>query len=109
MGFNLRSPLVTRIAILVATVFAMAYAVADSFNIIITLALAGATFFQISHLVKEFEESNENIASFLDAIRFDDLSSSFKTDSEDPAVQRIHNELNEAITHLKSSRSERDD
>lgn len=108
MGFNLRSPLVTRIAILVATVFAMAYAVADSFNIIIILALGGATLFQISHLIKEFEESNENIASFLDAIRFDDLSSSFKTDSDDPAVQRLHNELNEAITNLKSSRSEKD-
>lgn len=108
MGFNLRSPLVTRIAILVATVFAMAYAVADSFNIIIVLALAGATLFQVSHLIKEFEESNENIASFLDAIRFDDLSSSFKTDSDDPAVQRLHKELNEAITKLKSSRSEKD-
>ena len=108
MGFNFRSPLVTRIAILVATIFAMAYAVADSFNIIITLALAGATLFQISHLIKEFEESNENIASFLDAIRFDDLSSSFKTDSDDPAVQRLHNELNEAITKLKTSRSEKD-
>ncbi|MEQ8364133.1 MAG: ATP-binding protein [Cyclobacteriaceae bacterium] len=108
MGFNFRSPLATRIAILVATVFAMAYAVADSFNIIIILALAGATLFQISHLIKEFEESNENIASFLDAIRFDDLSSSFKTDSEDPAVQRLHNELNEAITKLKTSRSEKD-
>ncbi|MFZ1805977.1 MAG: ATP-binding protein, partial [Cyclobacteriaceae bacterium] len=98
----------TRIAILVATVFAMAYAVADSFNIIIILALAGATLFQISHLIKEFEESNENIASFLDAIRFDDLSSSFKTDSNDPAVQRLHDELNEAITKLKTSRSEKD-
>ncbi|HNP08345.1 MAG TPA: ATP-binding protein, partial [Cyclobacteriaceae bacterium] len=108
MGFNLRSPLVTRIAILVATVFAMAYAVAGSFNIIIILALTGATLFQISHLIKEFEESNENIASFLDAIRFDDLSSSFKTDSDDPAVQRLHKELNEAITKLKTSRSEKD-
>lgn len=108
MGFNLRSPLVTRIAILLATVFALAYAVADSFNIIITLALVGATLFQVSHLIKEFDESNKNIASFLDAIRFDDLSFSFKTDSNDPGVQRLHNELNEAIGHLKTSRSERD-
>lgn len=108
MDFNWRSPLVTRIAILLATVFALAFSVADSFNILITLALIGATLFQVSHLVKEFEESNQNIASFLDAIRFDDLSSTFKTDSEDPAVQRLHRELNEAITNLKTSRSEKD-
>ncbi|MGE0588352.1 MAG: PAS domain-containing sensor histidine kinase [Cyclobacteriaceae bacterium] len=108
MDFNWRSPLVTRIAILLVTVFALAFSVADSFNILITLALIGATLFQVSHLVKEFEESNQNIASFLDAIRFDDLSSTFKTDSEDPAVQRLHRELNEAITNLKTSRSEKD-
>ena len=108
MDFNLRSPLFTRIAILVATIFAFAYSIADTFNIIIILALAGATLFQVAHLIKEFDESNENIASFLDAIRFDDLSSSFKTDSQDPSVQRLHIELNEAISKLKSSRSERD-
>lgn len=108
MDFNLRSPLVTRIAILVATVFALAYFVFNNFSILIILALAGATLFQIAHLIKEFEESNQNIASFLDAIRFDDLSSSFKTDSNDPSVQRLHRELNEAINNLKSARSERD-
>ena len=108
MDFNWRSPLVTRIAILLVTVFALAFSVADNFNVLITLALIGATLFQVSHLVKEFEESNQNIASFLDAIRFDDLSSTFKTDSEDPAVQRLHRELNEAITNLKTSRSEKD-
>lgn len=108
MDFNWRSPLVTRIAILLVTVFALAFSVADNFNILITLALICATLFQVSHLVREFEESNQNIASFLDAIRFDDLSSSFKTDSEDPAVQRLHRELNEAITNLKTSRSEKD-
>ena len=108
MGFNFRSPLFTRIAILVATVFVLAYAVANTFNIVIVLALAGATLFQISHLIKEFEESNQNMATFLDAIRFDDLSATFKTDSNDPAVQRLHRELNEAITKLKTSRSEKD-
>jgi len=108
MDFNWRSPLVTRLAILVATLFALAYTIVDSFNLLLIVGLIGATLFQISHLVKEFEESNQNIASFLDAIRFDDLSSSFKTDSNDPAVQRLHKELNEAINNLKSSRSERD-
>lgn len=108
MDFNWRSPLVTRIAILAVTIFALAYSTIDNFNILIILALVGATFFQISHLIKAFDESNENIATFLDAIRFDDLSSSFKTESNDPSVQRLHKELNEAISNLKSSRSERD-
>ncbi|MDZ7650435.1 MAG: hypothetical protein U5K54_26660 [Cytophagales bacterium] len=35
------------------------------------------------------ESSNENITSFLDAIRFDDFSQSFKTESDDPTIQKL--------------------
>jgi nitrogen fixation/metabolism regulation signal transduction histidine kinase len=108
MDFNWRSPLVTRVAILVISVFALTYALLNDFSVILLLALLGATFFQVIQLVKVFEESNENIASFLDAISFDDLSSSFKTDSKDPSVQRLHKELNEAIANLRTKRNERD-
>ncbi|MEQ9592941.1 MAG: ATP-binding protein [Cyclobacteriaceae bacterium] len=108
MDFNWRSPLVTRISILGATIFAFAYSIFSDLSILISIALVGAVLFQVSHLIKAFDESNENIASFLDAIRFDDLSASFKTDSDDPSVKRLHQELNEAIANLKVSRSEKD-
>ncbi|HEY9006403.1 MAG TPA: ATP-binding protein, partial [Ohtaekwangia sp.] len=45
---------------------------------------------------------------FLDSVKFDDLSYSFKTESDDPAVRRLHQELNEALLKLRSSRSEKD-
>ncbi len=48
------------------------------------------------------------MASFLDSIKFDDLSYSFKTESDDPAVKRLHQELNEAMLKLRSSRREKD-
>ncbi|MEK6782419.1 MAG: ATP-binding protein [Bacteroidota bacterium] len=54
------------------------------------------------------ESSNENIASFLDSIEFDDLSASFKTNNQDPGVQKLHKELNEALAKLRISRKERD-
>ncbi len=108
MDFNWRSPLVTRISILGATIFALAYTVYSDISILISIALIGAVLFQVSQLIKAFDESNENIATFLDAIRFDDLSSTFKTDSEHPSVKRLHQELNEAIANLKVSRSEKD-
>ena len=109
MEFNWRSPVVTRIAILVATIFAFAFVtVGSDRSYILMLALLGAIFFQIKHLIKIVESSNENIASFLDSIKFDDLSASFKTDSPDPGVQRLHKELNEALAKLRTSRKERD-
>jgi len=98
----------TRVAILVATIFCFAYATVTKSNFILIVGLLGAIFFQVSQLVKALEKSNDNMTSFLDSIRFDDLSSSFKTDSHDPTVQRLHGELNDALAKLRSSRTERD-
>ena len=109
MEFNWRSPIVTRIAILVATIFAFAYvSVGGNRNYILIFGLLGAILFQVKHLISIVESSNENIASFLDSIKFDDLSASFKTDSQDPGVQKLHKELNDALSKLRDSRKERD-
>ncbi len=109
MEFNWRSPIFTRIAILVVSIFALAIITTGSNrNYVVMLALLGAIFFQIKHLVKIVESSNEDITSFIDAIQFDDLSSSFKTDSQDPGVLKLHNKLNEALSKLRNSRKERD-
>jgi nitrogen fixation/metabolism regulation signal transduction histidine kinase len=45
---------------------------------------------------------------FFDSIQFDDLSYSFKTQSTDPTVVRLHKELNDALLKLRSARRERD-
>jgi len=109
MDFNWRSPLVTRVAILVATITVFAFMLAGSNrSYLLILALLGAIVFQVAKLVEIVESSNTNIASFLDAIRFDDLSQRFKTDSHDPSVQKLHIELNEALAKLRTSRKERD-
>ncbi|MBP9924848.1 MAG: GHKL domain-containing protein [Cyclobacteriaceae bacterium] len=109
MDINWRSPLVTRVGILLATmvVFAFVFSSANRSYILI-LALLGAILFQVTKLMKELESSNENITSFLDSIRFDDLSQSFKTESDDPTIQNLHRELNEAIAKLRMSRKEKD-
>mgnify|MGYP001568761318 CR=1 FL=1 len=109
MEFNWRSPLITRIVILVATIFAFAFVtVGSNRSYLLMLGLLSAIVFQIKHLVDILESSNENIASFLDSIEFDDLSASFKTNNQDPGVQKLHKELNEALAKLRISRKERD-
>jgi two-component system nitrogen regulation sensor histidine kinase NtrY len=110
LNLNWKSPLVTRISILVVTVFLFAYNTfpSSAFGWLMFFVLLGAMLFQVSHLVKAVEKSNENIASFLDAISFDDLSLSFKTNSTDPGVQALHAQLNEAIAKLRLTRKERD-
>lgn len=107
---NWRSPLITRVAILVATIFALNY-LSDwtgTLTPLLKIGLITAIVFQIIKLIKSVEKSNNELSSFLDAIRFDDLSSSFKTDSHDPSVQRLHQEMNEALAKLRHSRREKD-
>lgn len=109
MDFNWRSPLVTRVGILVVTIVVFAFMVAGSDrNFLLIIALLGAIAFQLMKLMQIVETSNTNIASFLDSIRFDDLSQSFKTDSNDPSVQKLHTELNEALAKLRTTRREKD-
>jgi two-component system nitrogen regulation sensor histidine kinase NtrY len=109
-NLNWKSPLVTRVSILVVTIFIFSYSIFGDgdFSWIILFALMAAIVFQVSQLIKAVEKSNENISSFLGAISFDDLSLTFKTDSTDPSVQQLHAQLNEAISKLRNNRKERD-
>jgi len=109
MDFNWRSPLVTRLGILLATLVAFAFiVVSKDRSYFLLLALLGAIVFQISQLMKVVESSNENTDSFLDFIRFDDVSQRFKTESNDPTTLRFHKKLNEALSKLRIARREKD-
>jgi len=108
MGFNWRSPVLPRVAFLAASIFLFgffAFSKGDWIYALIFMALSG---YQIKLLIEYLDRSNENIASFLDSIQFDDLSYSFKTASDDPAVKRLHEELNAAMLTLRNSRREKD-
>ncbi|MGC1241389.1 MAG: ATP-binding protein [Chryseosolibacter sp.] len=108
MGFNWRSPVVPRVAMMAATIFLFCFFAFSSGDWIYALFFLGISAYQIKLLIDYLDRSNENIASFLDSISFDDLSYSFKTQSDDPIVQRLHRELNEALLKLRSSRREKD-
>ncbi len=108
MHFNWKSPVVQRVVILAASLFLFsffAFSRGDWFYAFIFLAISA---YQVKLLIEYLDRSNENIASFLDSIEFDDLSYSFKTASDDPAVKRLHKELNEAMLKLRNSRREKD-
>lgn len=108
MGFNWRSPVVPRVAMLAATIFLFCFFTFSQGNWIYALLFFAISAYQVKLLIEYLDRSNENIASFLDSISFDDLSYSFKTQSDDPVVQRLHKELNEAMLKLRNSRREKD-
>lgn len=108
MGFNWRSPVVPRVVMMAATVFLFCFFAFSGREWIYAIFFLGVSIYQVKLLIEYLDRSNENIASFLDSISFDDLSYSFKTQSDDPIVQRLHRELNEALQKLRSARREKD-
>lgn len=108
MGFNWKSPVFPRVAILAGSIFVFGFFLFNQNNYVLALVFLGLIIFQIRQLVEVVDHANKDIISFFDAVKFDDLSASFKTDSQDPGIQRLHKELNEAITNLRNSRQEKD-
>src|SRR5436190_2661195 len=108
MDFNWRSPVMPRVAILAATIFLFCFFAVSKGDWIYAILFFIVSLYQIKLLIEYLDRSNVNIASFLDSISFDDLSYSFKTESDDPVVQALHKELNEAMLKLRNSRREKD-
>jgi two-component system nitrogen regulation sensor histidine kinase NtrY len=108
MDFNWRAPVVPRVAMLAISIFFFCFFIFQRGDWLFAVIFLAASLYQVKMLVEYLGRSHENIASFLDSIRFDDLSYSFKTESDDPAVQRIHRELNEAMMKLRNTRREKD-
>jgi two-component system, NtrC family, nitrogen regulation sensor histidine kinase NtrY len=108
MNFNWRSPVTPRIAILAGTIFLACFLLFSQQEWFVGILCLALSVVQVKLLIEYLDRSNTNIASFLDSISFDDLSSSFKTSSNDPAVQRLHVELNQAMSRLRNARREKD-
>ena len=108
MHFNWKSPVLPRVAFLAASIFLFSFFAFSDGNWLYALLFLAVTAYQVKILIEFLDRSNENIASFLDSIQFDDLSYSFKTESNDPSVRRLHKELNEAMMKLRNSRREKD-
>jgi len=109
MEFNWRSPIVTRIAILAFTIFAFVFVLQDKDrSFILLLALLGAIGFQVMQLVKIMEGPMVKIDSPIDQIRFDEVTTTFKTDSKEEAVLKVQKEMNDAFNKVKVARKEKD-
>jgi two-component system nitrogen regulation sensor histidine kinase NtrY len=108
MHFNWKSPVLPRVAFLAGSLFLFAFFAFSRGDWFFSLVFFGLSIYQVKLLIEYLDRSNENIASFLYSIQFDDLSYSFKTESDDPSVKRLHQELNEAMVKLRNSRREKD-
>ena len=65
-------------------------------------------FAQIIAMVRYLNKSNEEIKSFFDSIKYDDLDQSFTTIGDHEAVNRLNEEFNKVINQFKEIRREKE-
>jgi nitrogen fixation/metabolism regulation signal transduction histidine kinase len=93
----------------VFTIFAFVFVLQDKDrSFILLLALLGAIGFQVMQLVKIMEGPIVKIDSPIDQIRFDEVTTTFKTDSKEEAVLKVQKEMNDAFNKVKVARKEKD-
>lgn len=109
MEFNWRSPLTTRIAILVFTSIAFAFVLdGKDTSIVLSIGLIAAIAFQASQLIKIAEHGNATNPSPLADIRYDEATASFKAQSTDPTDQQLQRDMNEALSKQRQTKREKD-
>jgi nitrogen fixation/metabolism regulation signal transduction histidine kinase len=108
MDFNWRSPIVRRVAFLTGSVLAFGYFALDRNELAPALVFLLIAAYQVKLLTEMLDRPQKNLTSLLNSVEFDDLTYSFRSNSDDPDVQQFHRELNEIMSRLRSSRQERD-
>ena len=86
----------------------LAYTFAKNYPVYVTLALLLVVAFLVLEFLKNLDQTNEDFSSFLDSLKFDDFSFSFKTTDTSEHVQELHTKLNEAMNKLRDLRKEKE-
>jgi two-component system, NtrC family, nitrogen regulation sensor histidine kinase NtrY len=105
---NVKTAILFRVGALVATIFSLAFLIADKGFIITILILLILLIFQVVSMIKFMAKDNEEIISFLNSIEHDDIAHRYKTDSKNEDVNRLNNALNTVLKNLQEVRKEKE-
>ncbi|GAA0890485.1 sensor histidine kinase [Fulvivirga kasyanovii] len=105
---NTRKAVLFRVASLTATIFLFSWLIFNDGYFVTELVVFVLLGLQIISLIKALERNNEELISFLDSIRHDDISHNYKTDFKNEDTNRLNNELNKALRDLREVRKEKE-
>ena len=109
MAFNsFNSQVILRITAIVVTGILLYTQWAGNIYVFGILLFSFLLFAQIISLVKFLNKSNEEIKSFFDSIKYDDLEQSFTTMGNSEAANRLNEEFNKVINQFKEIRREKE-
>ncbi|UII33055.1 ATP-binding protein [Fulvivirga ulvae] len=105
---NTRKAVLFRVATLTGTIFLFSWLIFNNGYFVTELVVFVLLGLQIISLIKSLERNNEELISFLDSIRHDDISHNYKTDFKNEDTNRLNHELNKALRDLREVRKEKE-
>ena len=109
MGYNsFNSQVILRITAIVVTGILLYTQWAGDIYLFGILLFSFLLFAQIIAMVRYLNKSNEEIKSFFDSIKYDDLDQSFTTMGDSEAANRLNEEFNKVIDQFKDIRREKE-
>ena len=109
MGYNsFNSQVILRITAIIVTGILLYTQWAGEIYLFGILLFSFLLFAQIIAMVRYLNKSNEEIKSFFDSIKYDDLDQSFTTIGNSEAANRLNEEFNKVIAQFKDIRREKE-
>lgn len=109
MAYNsFNSQVILRIAVIIVTGILLYTQWAGDIYLFGILLFSFLLFAQIVAFIRYLNKSNEEIKSFFDSIKYDDLDQSFTTMGDHEAANRLNEEFNKVINQFKEIRREKE-
>lgn len=104
-----RAGVAARAALLCATFVGLAWVLLATRWYATGMLLAAAAGLQVWLLIRFAESANRDVAHFLDALSFDDVSQDFARLAQDPATSELGQAMTRVLDSLRQSRTEREE
>ena len=95
------------LGILVTMYFFVSLWISDSYFLTILL-FAVLLAIQVYALINYLNKSNEEVRTFLNSIKYDDLSLTYSTNSDNAAIDKLNQEFNKVLARFKEIRREKE-
>ena len=108
MESDLRKQLLPKVALPAILIFITAVFLVRDFNFTLALLFGGGAVFTGLKLIWFIEERIGTGKPLTDEVEFDEITQTFKAPGTNPAVDKINQLLNDAVTKIKTARREQD-
>lgn len=105
---NFRFNLIARVAGLSASIFGFSALWGEAGYSITTLVLGTLIVFQVVGLIRHVESANREVVDFLNNIRYDDFSKTYKLNGEGKSFAELNAAFNEVIGRFRQIRAEKE-